>query len=186
MQTKNQKKFGVVHLGIALVLSIFIFSCSKTGQLDVKPLEEIATTPGNNSAANTYQSQQLWGLEETVWVPCANDGNGEYVQLNGYVHFNYQTAINNNHFTLVTHTNLNEVSGVGLTTGDHYVGIGGGLQNYIGSIINGQWTSGGSTNFKFVGAGPGNNLTITFNARIIVNANGEVSTQLQDANYSCD
>ena len=187
MQTKNQYKFGIIQFSIALFLSILIFSCSKTGQLDqgIKPIEELATT-SNDNAARTYQSQQTWLYDDIVWIPCANDGAGEYVKLDGYVHFTYIMSINNNRFTLITQTNPNEVLGTGLTTGIHYVGTGGGEEPYLGSMTDGQWSSGGTTKFLFVGAGPGNDLSVTFKAHVVVNANGEISSELQDAKYSCD
>src|SRR5262245_48248395 len=188
MKIKNQRRsFAITFLSILLSVSIVIFSCTKNDQLSSleNPTEEIAVGIEKETGANTYHSQQTWLLDETQWVPCANDGNGEYVKLYGYVHFTNANVVNNNHYSLVTHTNPNQVGGTGLTTGDKYVASGGGHQVYSGSFINGQSTAKGSTIFRFTGAGPGNNLTIEFIAHVMVNASGEVSNQLLEIKNSC-
>lgn len=185
MQTNNQNRFGIRMVSVGLLLNVLAFSCSKYEYVDPigTPAPELATI-ASDKQANTYQGQQTWEYDDLVWIPCADDGAGEYVQFNGYVHFSSVTIVNNNHFTLVNHINPNDVSGTGLTTGRHYVATGGGEQTYSGSFINGQSVAGGSTKFLFVGAG--SNFSVTFKAHVIVNANGEVSNQLQDSKYSCN
>src|SRR5262245_22176638 len=124
MQITTQKRsFNIIALSLTFLLSLFIFSCTKSNQLASAEERSVRAEGDGESeqGATVYNSQQGWLLDETVWIPCANNGNGEYAQLNGYVHFNYHTVVNDNHFTLVTHTNPNEVSGIGLTTGDKYV-----------------------------------------------------------------
>jgi hypothetical protein len=188
MQTRNQRKsFSIIGLSIVAMLSISIFSCTKSNQLSSidNPAEEFATSEANNGAS-TYQSQQTWTMDQKEWIPCANNGNGEYVQFEGYVHFTYVTTVNNNHFTLVTQINPNEVSGVGLTTGDKYVASGGSQEVYSGSFINGQSIAKGSAKFKFTGSGPGNNFSVVFIGKVIVNANGEVLHELPDIKSTCN
>lgn len=182
MKIKN-----IILLSILALSSILIFSCTKNDRLisPENPAEEFATTIEDVPGASTYHSQETWLMDETRWVPCANNGNGEFVHVNGYVHYTYKTVVNDNHFTLVTHTNLNEVSGIGLTTGDKYVASGGGQALYSGSIINGQTVATGTTKFMFTGAGPGNNLTIVFKANFIVNANGDVKNESLEVSTTC-
>ena len=188
MKIKNQRvSFGITFLSILFSISIVIFSCTKNNQLSLSenPAGEFGVGIEKEAGADTYHSQQAWLMDETQWVPCANNGSGEYVKLYGYVHFTNANVVNHNHYTLVTHTNPNEISGTGLTTGDKYVASGGGHQVYSGSFINGQSIAKGSSTFRFTGAGPGNNLTIEFAAHVIVNANGEVSNQLLEIRNSC-
>lgn len=188
MQTSNQKRsFSIIYMGMILMLSIFIFSCTKSNQLSSieNPVEEIATSEATHGAS-TYHAQQTWTMDQKEWIPCANNGNGEYVQFEGYVHFNYATTVNNNHFTLVTQINPNEVKGVGLTTGDKYVASGVSHEVYNGSFINGQSVATGSAKFKFTGAGPGNNFSVVFKGKVIVNANGEILHELPDIKITCN
>jgi len=189
MQIKNQQKpFGVASMTVVVLLSISILSCTKSSQLSSFeiPAEEIAANAASNEAASTYQGQQTWPMDQTEWIPCANNGNGEYVKFEGYVHFTSTMTVNNNHFTLVTHINPNEVSGTGLTTGSKYVASGGGQQIYSGSFINGQSIAIGYTRFMFTGAGPGNNLAIVFKAQVIVNASGDISNQSLEIKNTCN
>ena len=188
MKFKNQgMTSGIKPLSLLLLFSVLIFSCTKNDQsssLENKT-EEFVSGIENEKGANTYHSKQGWLMDETQWVPCANNGNGEYVKLYGYVHFTNANVVNNNHFTLVTHTNPNEVSGEGLTTGDKYVASGGGHQVYSGSFINGQSIATGSTTFRFTGSRPGNNLMIEFKAHVTVNTNGEVINELLEIKNTC-
>ncbi len=188
MKIKNQRmSTGIISLGILVLISVLIYSCTKSDQLtsSESPAEEVATTIEGEPGAHTYNSQQTSLLEENQWVPCANNGIGEFVHLNGYVHFDNTTVVNDRHYTVVTNININDVSGIGLTTGDRYVASGGGQQLYSGSMTNGQSIASGTTKFKFTGSGPGNNLTVEFKAQVMVNANGEVSNQLLEIKNSC-
>ena len=184
MQTKNQKKhFGIFSLGLTLVLSFIIFSCTKSDQLSTLQNAEPASSLASENAARTYQTQQTYLFSETIWVPCANNSAGEYVQLDGYVLFTYETSINNNHFSLITHTNLNEVKGVGLTTGDKYAASGVNREVYGGSLINGQWIATGSS--RSILTGPGGSFSVVFKGQVVVNSSGEISTEQLDIKDVC-
>lgn len=188
MQTKNQKRqFGFISLSVAFLLSFVIISCSKSDQIpSVQNTEAVSSTAEEEgNAAYTYQGQQSFLFHETIWEACANNGVGENITLDGYVHFTYKITTNNDHYTLVTQLNFNEISGVGLTTGNKYVASGGGQEVYSGSLINGQSIATGSSRFLLTAAGTGNTQTIVYKARYIVNANGEVSSQLLDFTNTC-
>lgn len=182
-QTKANRLFV---LAFTMVLSLVFFSCSKNAQElpATASLEKTAATE-TNSAANVYNSQQLWEVDRVMSVPCANNGAGEDVQLYGYVHFTDHYTVNGNQFTLVSQANYNEVSGKGLSTGDKYVATGGGRFVMQGSLENGQFIAYGTDKVNLIGSGPGNNAVATFKGRIVVNANGTVTHEVVEIKMDC-
>jgi hypothetical protein len=180
------KKTNLFVLAFAMSMGLLLLSCSKNAQdLSTTALPEINAAAAGNESVNVYNSQQLWEVDRVMSVPCANNGNGEDVQLNGYVHFTDHVTINGNRFTLVSQTNYNEVSGTGLVTGDRYVANGTGRQIIQGDMIGGQFIASGTDRVNLIGAGPGNNSVTIFKGRIIVNANGTVTHEVVDITIDC-
>jgi hypothetical protein len=63
-------------------------------------------------------------LDLSVFVPCANGGAGEIVDLSGQLHTVISTTINGNNFSAKEHFQPQGVSGTGETTGAKYQGTG--------------------------------------------------------------
>ena len=63
-------------------------------------------------------------LNLVQFVPCANGGIGELVDLNGSLHILITFTINGNTISGKTHLQPQGISGVGLDTGDKYQGTG--------------------------------------------------------------
>jgi hypothetical protein len=175
-----------ISAAVFILVTIFIISCSKSNSL-TNTSDALPGLAGETAgkSAEAKQSQQTWLIDETVFISCANNGAGEYVNLYGYMHLNYQFSGNDNHFTLVTTMNPNEVTGTGLSTGDKYVATGTAQQIITGSILNGQFHANGASRFRFVGQGTGNNSYLSFSGHVTVNANGEVINELLNISSSC-
>jgi hypothetical protein len=183
MQIKKANLFLPVFI---MILCLLFFSCSKNAQeiFNTDARENSATSDGDEPVS-VYNSQQLWEVDIVMSAPCANNGEGEDVQLKGYVHFTDHYTVNGRHFTLVSQANYNELSGVELVTGDKYVANGGGRLVIQGVLTNGQFSASGTDRINLIGSGPGNNAVVVFKGRVIVNANGTIIHELVDITMSC-
>jgi hypothetical protein len=125
-------------------------------------------------------------LDMFVWVPCADDGNGEVVHLTGELHVLLQATVDaNGGLHITSHDQPMGVSGVGLTTGaayrgtgvtrDHTTSLNGGAP-YLYTYVN---------NFRIVGQGRGNNFLVHQTVHITINANDEVTAQFDHSSAEC-
>jgi hypothetical protein len=141
--------------------------------------------PVNAAPASTYTSNEIVQYTMTVWVPCANDGLGEYVDFSGEFHSLYHYAINGNSFTFKGHGNAQGITGVGQITGDKYQATGVSQYTETGSFVNGQhsWTD--VYNFQVVGQGKGNNYLVHQTQHYTINANGELTVSFDNLSVDC-
>jgi hypothetical protein len=176
-------------LGI-LFLCFLLFACGQqpmqTAALDLPTIQPVlASDSVVASGAFTVITNIIEPLDFTQFVPCADGGAGEDVQLSGTLHTVIRTTINGNKVGIKTHSNPQGVSGTGLSSGDHYQGTGvtqetsnehsGGLPE-TETFIN---------NFRIVGPGRGNNLLVHENAHFTVNANGTVTSFVDNFSIEC-
>jgi hypothetical protein len=120
-----------------------------------------------------------------VFIPCANDGAGEEVLLEGRLHTLLTFTINGNNVSGKTHFQPQGLSGTGLTTGDKYQGVGVTQDHFKGSLQNGQFTTTFVNNFRMIGQGPGNNFSIHETFHLTVNANGVVTSTHDNFRATC-
>jgi hypothetical protein len=114
-------------------------------------------------------------LDLSVFVPCANGGAGELVELTGNLHILETLTVNGNNFSLVEHFQPQGVSGTGQTTGARYQATGVTSMSQKGSFQNGQATATFINRFDIIGQGPGNNFTIHETEHLTINADGTVT-----------
>ena len=102
-------------------------------------------------AAESASAQSTTSRQDVtfaVFVPCANDGTGELVQ------FNVTLLLVTDGLGQVVHGNWQNATGVGLVTGDQYIG-GGSPSNLIRTSDDGEflsifsWISAGQDGAKF-------------------------------------
>lgn len=121
-----------------------------------------------------------------VFVPCADDGNGELVLLAGSIqflfHFNDDRA---GGFHVTSEANPQGLSGLGSVTGDLYQGTGGTGGHTNGSISGFPFTDSFVNNFRIIGQGTGNDLLVHLNGQFTVNALGEVTVSHVNATSEC-
>jgi hypothetical protein len=116
-------------------------------------------------------------------VYCADGGAGEDLLLSGNLNVVMHTTIGpNGGITSTYHFNPQGVVGVGLTTGDIYRGTGVSQGVYTGQV--------GETvteieNFRLIGPGPGNNLLVHETFHFTVNANGELTSFVDNYSVEC-
>ena len=131
------------------------------------------------------QINQSIPINLTVFVPCADGGAGENVDLSGNLHDMFYLTVNKNHFSLDIHDNPQGISGTGETTGDKYQGTGVTHQHMTGSFVNGQANFTFINRFDFIGQGPGNNFTVHETEHVTVNANGTVTVSFDNFTADC-
>jgi hypothetical protein len=97
-----------------------------------------------------------------VFVPCADGGTGEFVQLSGDLHILFHTTISDSgQVEIKSHFQPQGVSGMGLTTGDKYQGTGVTQQTTTFDSVDGfPFETTFVNNFRIIGQGPGNNFLV--------------------------
>jgi hypothetical protein len=138
---------------------------------------------GVNAPLAAVTSNTTVPFSDLVFVPCANGGAGEFVQITGDVHELLITTTNNGGGVHVKfHYQPQGLTGVGLVTGDTYraTGVTQGETNVAAgtetTFIN---------NFRLIGPGPGNNLLIHETVHLTVNANGDVTATHDNLSVEC-
>jgi hypothetical protein len=118
-----------------------------------------------------------------VFVPCANGGAGEVIDLSGALHVLMT-------FTMDGHGGVHGsfqfqpqgVTAVGESTGDIYHAAGltrGDFNTTVGdenTFVN---------NFLMIGPGPGNNLLLHGLAHMTINANGTLTASVDRISFEC-
>lgn len=142
-------------------------------------LATLAPAAPASAQANAVTTNERVPLELTVFIPCVP----ENVTVTGTLHIVSHTTVNpDGSFHVVSHFNPQGVSGTGDVTGDQYRGTGVTHQQFN---LNVGQTFTFVNNFRFIGQGPGNNSTIHQNVHTTVNANGELTTVVDNFRAEC-
>jgi hypothetical protein len=132
------------------------------------------------------QTNESFPLSLTAFVPCANDGIGELVDVSGNLHILVTATINNNHVSGTTHYQPQGVVGEGRDTGDKYHAVGITRDHFSGELQGGSYTYTFTNSFMIIGQGPGNNFTVHETIHITINANGETTVEVDNFKTACD
>jgi hypothetical protein len=120
-----------------------------------------------------------------VFVPCADGGAGEVIEVSGFLHIQTSVTFDQNgglHFS--EQFNPQGVGGVGLTTGDKYRATGLTRDDF-------STTSSGVVQFTFVnrfdmvGQGPGNNFSIHETQHVTILSDGTVTVAFDNLSITC-
>ena len=135
------------------------------------------------AAADSFTVSQKFPIDILVFVPCANGGAGELVELTGSLHETFHVTFDGRggfHFSVID--NPQGISGIGFTTGDKYQGTGETRDGFNG-VVGFEETY--VNNFKIIGQGPGNNFLVHETFHITVNANGTLTVFLDNFSVEC-
>jgi hypothetical protein len=127
-------------------------------------------------------------LDALVFVPCSASGQGEDVTLQGRLHVLDSVQINANTVHVKQQFNPQDVSGVGSVTGTKYRGTGvtEDALNFNAGPNGFPIQATFVNNFRIVGQGTaGGNLQLHENAHVTVNANGVVTTAIDNFSLTC-
>jgi len=143
----------------------------------------LCTTAAANAAAQSVTVSQTFPIDLTVFVPCANGGAGESVDLSGNLHDLFHVTFDGRGgFHLQLLDNPQGVSGTGETTGAKYQGTGVTRSSFNGLV--------GSTetfvnNFRIIGMGPNNDFVVHENVHVTVNPDGTVTSSVDNFSATC-
>jgi len=152
---------GILILAVALTLAMVLPASAAVTQNDKVPTDR-------------------W-----EWVECANNGNGELVHLTGDLHvLSAVTDDGAGGFHVKWHFQPQGISGVGEITGDKYQGTGV-TQWQLNAKPPFPYEETYVNNFRIIGPGKGNNLLVHQNLHITVNANGEVTAEVDNVKIEC-
>jgi hypothetical protein len=125
-------------------------------------------------------------FSQDVFVPCANGGAGELVTISGRLHILFtQTEDAAGGLHLTFHFQPQGASGIGSETGDVYraVGLTRGTTNigtdglpFIDTFVN---------NFYLIGTAGGVSFKTHNTVHVTVNANGEISAEVDNSSVTC-
>jgi hypothetical protein len=134
-------------------------------------------------SASTQTTNITNPYSETIFVPCAVGGAGEFVTLSGTLHGVFRITIDaNGGFHARNLSQLQQVSGVGLTTGDRYRGTGV-IQDSFHGTVGEVFTL--VTSFQVIGQGADNNFVVHHLVHLTVNANGTVTASINTRTVDC-
>ena len=132
--------------------------------------------------ASTTTTSEIVPINLVQFVPCADGGSGEVINLTGTLHVVISVTTNDNGITLVSHVNPQGLSGEGLTTGDSYQGVG---VTRTTLHIDSATTITDINNFRMIGQGPGNNLQIHSVNHITINPDGTTTSNVFISSVEC-
>jgi hypothetical protein len=123
-------------------------------------------------------------IDLTVFVPCADGGVGETVDLSGPLHTLISFTINGDNVSGKMHFQPQGIVGTGETTGDKYQATGVTQESFKNSLQNGQANDTFINNFRIIGQGSGNNYLVHETLHFTINANG--TTTVSHDNFTID
>jgi hypothetical protein len=121
----------------------------------------------------------------TVFVPCAAGGAGETVALSGELHSVVSTVINGDRVHLMEVDNPQDITGVGLTTGDRYQGAGVTRfdANFTVALFPIAFTYVDA--FHIIGTGPNNNFVVHVTEHVTINGDNTVVVMFDNVSVTC-
>lgn len=128
-------------------------------------------------------------LQITVFafVPCANGGAGELVEVSGTLHVRNHVSMDaTGGLHLSSLFNPSGMSGEGVDTGNDYNGVGNthaGPYNVAAGGFPATFTD--VNNFRFVGKGQAEDFHVRQTFHLTVNANGDVTTVVDHTRITC-
>ncbi len=138
------------------------------------------------SQASTTTTNDFVPFAQATLVPCANGGAGEVVLVEGTLHIQQHVTINDNRVSLKIHFQPQGTTGVGQTTGDVYHAVGVTQEHDSLPLTGGAAEFTFINNFRLIGPGTDNNLQIHQTIHVTINANGVVTTDVDNTSIDCN
>ena len=191
MQNKMQISNPVVIrlrsmiVGFLTVLTVvLLFSCTKNvADVPDQAVEEATAVDANPHGKNDNIIHAV-PFETTVFVPCANAGVGEDVQLTGFTNFIYGLVYTDRGFSMLYHDNVHQVTGVGLSSGESFVASGGTNGTVVGVWYSTQWVGNTTTQMKIIGQKT--TFTVIYKHHITVSQDGSVTVNNIEQTADCN
>jgi hypothetical protein len=133
-------------------------------------------------------SKQNFAFPVTIvaFVPCANDGAGEFIQVTGNLHLLTHTVVNQSGITEKLHFQPQGIAGTGVDSGDKYQATGVTQQiTHTSSDPAATLTFSFVNNFRMIGQGPRNNLLVHQTVHLTTNARGVQTASVDNFTVTC-
>jgi hypothetical protein len=170
---------SAVPLALAVLAAL---ACDRPATAPAVAVLDAVAAPSSDGAAVLTVSQRF-PLELEQFVPCAAGGLGETVALSGELHELFHVTISlGGNVVVKTFDNPQGVTGVGLTTGAQYQATG--VTQEIFSLRVGA-TDTFVNEFHVIGQGPDNNFVVREVLHLTINANGELTAQIDNFSVEC-
>jgi len=121
----------------------------------------------------------------SVFIPCAAGGVGEVVTISGNLHVIFSVTTTRDGLHLRSHAQPQGMNGVGSVTGDRYQGTGVTRSDINMQGIAFPFNFTFVNNFRIIGQGPGNNFLVHATVHTTVNANGTVTSSVNNLSTEC-
>lgn len=123
-------------------------------------------------------------LSLSVFIPCANQGNGEVVDFTGTLHGVISSTVNDNRIHLNDLFNPQGAKGVGETTGDVWEATGVTRQDLNASVSAFPFETTFVNNFKLIDGRDGSYL-LHQNIHVTVLADGTTTSSVDHFTFAC-
>jgi hypothetical protein len=143
----------------------------------------LAASSSTAGGATAFTSSSVFPVSLATFVPCANGGAGEVVNLSGNLHDLFHITLDGNGGVHVKFLdNPQGIVGTGLTTGQTYHGTGGTQGTFTSTV---GLTNTFVNSFRIIGKGPGNNLLVFESFHVAVNPDGTVTSFHDNFSIAC-
>jgi hypothetical protein len=120
----------------------------------------------------------------SVFIPCANQGNGELVDFTGSLHQTLSITVNGNNVNIHEASNPQGAKGVGEITGDVWQANGVTFQDLNASVSGFPFEATFVNNIRLINGKEGSVLTHQ-NIHVTVNANGTATVFQDNSSFIC-
>ena len=166
----------------ACIVVVFATACQKEMMNPDNKNEFSSSTRSQTQAlqeANSQVSRDDFDIDAVLY----NDCTAEWVHYTGSYQTVTEYTINGKRVSGVFHGNTKNVVGIGLTSGNRYVGLENFIMQFSGSFVNESYT----TTFlkRDIAVGGGVRFAINQTFRLTINANGTTTASIDNISTSC-
>jgi hypothetical protein len=142
----------------------------------------LLAAPSANAGAETGTLREKIPITIQAYLDCA----GEIVEVSGNLHSVLHHTINGKRATYTSHFQPMGLQGYGTVSGSMYNATGVTRQVNTLSLTGAQQTFTYVNRFHFVGTGGAASFFLKQTSHITVNANGEITSQVDNFDMSCE
>jgi hypothetical protein len=145
------------------------------------PVKQLTQTLKSAETPIVYTVTERIDFPFPVYIPCAD----ETVDLQGTLLVLDHITVNGNRVTVKSSYQPQGLTGTGSVSGDTYHATGQTQFTSSGSLVNGQYSYTFVNNFRIIGQNTGNNYIVYETFHVTVNADGTVTSTVDNITLDC-